>query len=205
MRRLLIAFGVLLAIAVLAFAFRGPVLRAVAAAWVVDDSGFERVELAIVPGGGLETRPFGAAAAYREGRAAKVATFRMRIQPAMALGLQPPDHEIALAILRREGVPETDILLLGDQVDSTWDEVRAVRDWCAEHRPAAVAVYTEIFPSRRVRRTYRRALAPLGVRVHVVAMEPSQYKAADWWQEEHGIVQFQNEVLKSIYYALRGR
>lgn len=200
--RTLLLLGLLLLLSLL---LHRPLLRLAADLWIVEGPPFDRADLAIVPGGGLETRPFGAASDWREGKVSRIATFRVRTQPAMAMGLQPSDADVALAILEKEGVPADRIDLIGDEVASTWDEVRATRDWCEQHGIRSVVVYTEIFPSRRVRRSYRRALAPLGVAVHVVAMDPALYHDDNWWQTEDGILQFQNEILKSVYYRVKGR
>ena len=37
----------------------------------------------------------------------------------------------------------------------------------------------------------------------IVALDPLEYTSADWWQHEEGLIAFQNEVIKFVYYRLK--
>lgn len=183
--------------------FHRPLLSAAASLWIVDSRNFERVDLILIPGGNFDTRPFGAADLYHTGRAGRLAVFETEVHPTVEMGLRPPDHEVNLAVLDRLKVPRESILILGDGVTSTWDEVAATRAWCLEHKPKSIAVVTEIFSSRRVRYAYRKGLKGLPVEVHVVALPALGYTAKDWWRHENGLIAFQNEVVKWAFYRVR--
>jgi len=119
------------------------------------------------------------------------------------MGLRLPDHEINLAVLDRLKVPREVVLTVGKGVTSTWDEVAATRGWCLENKPRSLAIITEIFSSRRVRYAYRKGLADLPVEIHVLALPALGYTAEDWWRHEKGLIDFQNEVVKWVYYRVR--
>jgi len=119
------------------------------------------------------------------------------------MGLVPSDHSINLAVLEKLKVPAESIITLGDGVTSTWDEVSATRAWCEANRPRSIAVVTEIFPSRRIRYAYEKGLRGLPLEIHVVALPAQGYTAADWWRSEKGLIAFQNEVVKWVYYRVR--
>jgi uncharacterized SAM-binding protein YcdF (DUF218 family) len=196
----LLVFGVVLVL--LAF-FHRPILAAAASAWIVDSPGFERVDLVLIPGGSFDTRPFGAGELFHEGRAERLGVFKTEKMPTVEMGLRPDDHEICLAVLDRLKVPRDAVLTLGDGVTSTWDEVAVTRAWCLEHQPRSIAIVTELFPSRRVRYAYEKGLGDLPVEIHVVALPAIGYTAADWWRHEKGLIDFQNEVVKWVYYRVR--
>jgi hypothetical protein len=62
---------------------------------------------------------------------------------------------------------------------------------------------TEIFHTRRVHWLFNRMLAGSGITPRIVALNPPEYTSADWWQHEEGLIAFQNEVIKSLYYRLK--
>ena len=64
-------------------------------------------------------------------------------------------------------------------------------------------VPTEDFTTRRVRWIFRREFAGLASRIQVQEFEPTQYTTEEWWKTEQGLIAFQNEVLKYIYYRLK--
>ena len=181
----LVVFGVVLVLLVL---FHRPLLSAAASLWIVDSSDFERVDLVLIPGGSFDTR---------------LGVFKTEKMPTVEMGLRPDDHEICLAVLDRLKVPREAILTLGDGVTSTWDEVAVTREWCLEHQPRSVAIVTELFPSRRVRYAYKKGLGDLPIEIHVVALPALGYTATDWWRHEKGLIDFQNEVVKWVYYRVR--
>jgi hypothetical protein len=59
---------------------------------------------------------------------------------------------------------------------------------------------TDIFHTRRVYWLYRQELKNTGIQVSVEAVLVREYTARDSSRNEHGIVAFQNEVLKFAYY-----
>lgn len=196
----LLVFGVVL---VFLASFHRPILGASASAWIVDSPGFERIDLVLIPGGSFDTRPFGAGALFHEGKAERLGIFKTEKMPTVEMGLRPDDHEVCLAVLDRLKVPREAILTLGEGVTSTWDEVEVTRAWCLKHQPRSIAVVTELFSSRRVRYAYESGLSDLPVEIHVVALPAIGYTAADWWRHEKGLIDFQNEVVKWLYYRLR--
>jgi hypothetical protein len=52
----------------------------------------------------------------------------------------------------------------------------------------------------RVRWIFRKELRNPKVEIHVVTINPFRYRISDWWQHEEGLIAFQNEVIKSLYY-----
>ena len=182
--------------------FRAPLLVGLAKAWIVDDP-LTRADVIVVLDGGPETRPFAAARLYREGHAPKVLVMRHRAGPTAQLGVTAPEAEILRKILMKQGVAEADVAVVNDEVNSTHEESIAVRNWTGTNHVKSVIIPTDVFHTRRVRWLFRKQLEDLGVQVMVQAVPVREYKTEDWWRHEQGIVAFQNEVLKHLYYRLK--
>lgn len=203
LKALLILASLALVVVALLFSFRVPLLKAAARSWIVDTSPTETVDAVLIPGGGLETRPFGAAKLYHENHSIQLVTFEVEQFPTEKLGITRPHHELTLEVLTQLDVPAESIIVIGDGVTSTQDEVIASRKWAIENEVASLAVMTEIFPSRRVAWAYEKGFADTDIAIHVVPLPSEKYTADTWWQDETGLIQFQNEVIKFFYYLIR--
>jgi uncharacterized SAM-binding protein YcdF (DUF218 family) len=181
---------------------RAPLLRGAAELWIVSDAAGPADAVAIL-GGGLDVRPFAAAEYFRRGLAPKIVLANVRIGPAEKLGVLPPHTELNRIALRMLKVPETAIESFGIDVTSTREEALALRAWADRTGARAVIVPTEMFSTRRVRWMLGRAFEGSGVRVMVPAQLDPDYSVADWWRNEHGLIAFQNEVIKYFYYRFK--
>ena len=77
------------------------------------------------------------------------------------------------------------------------------RQWAERNAASAFIIPTEMFSARRVRWIFQRELSGRGVTIEVPSFEPLSYTRGEWWKAEQGVVAFQNEVLKYIYYRLK--
>ena len=191
--------------AMVAFLCRVPILQSAARAWIVHEESPRSYDAVIVPGGGLQTRPFAAAELYHENRAEKIVSFLTEVMPSEAMGLTRPSDQVTLEILDRLGVPEESVHIIGDHVTSSWDEVLAVRDWALEAEVDSILVVTEIFPSRRTAWIYDEVFEDSGIATAVHAITPESYSTDNWWSNERGLIAFQNELIKYFYYRIKYR
>jgi uncharacterized SAM-binding protein YcdF (DUF218 family) len=181
---------------------RDAVLQAAADLWVVSDA-VGPADAVVVLGGGLKTRPIAAAEYYRKGFAKKVLVANVRLTQPEMLGIVPSNIALTRDVLMKLGVSETDIELFGTELSNTHDEAIALREWLTRSHAAVVLIPTEIFSSRRVRWVMQRALNGTGAKVQIAALSRPDYSRVDWWRNEKGIVDFQNEILKYVYYRLK--
>ena len=70
-------------------------------------------------------------------------------------------------------------------------------------RANSVIIPTEDFHPRRVRWLFRKMLAPGPATVEVEPIANPEYSTSNWWQTEAGLVTFQNEVIKYLYYRFK--
>lgn len=180
---------------------RAPLLRGLAEAWIASDPP-STADLVAVFGGGLETRPFAAAEYYRQGLVKRVLVSDDREGRAAKLGVVLSDAAAARQVLLNLGVRADAIQTFGAGLANTHDEALALRDWAVRHHVHAIIVPTEIFAARRIRWTLNRVFGD-AVSIRVPVLDPPGYTAADWWKNEQGVISFQNEIIKYVYYRLR--
>jgi uncharacterized SAM-binding protein YcdF (DUF218 family) len=194
-------FVMLVALGVGGWYGRTLLLRSAADFWIVSDP-IGSADAVAVFGGGLEDRPFAAAAYYRQGLVKKILISNVREGPAERLGALSSHAAANRAVLLKLGVPEGDIETFGADLSNTQEEAVALREWAAHARLRSIIVPTEIFAARRVRWMLHRVFGDNTV-IRVPALDPPEYRDGDWWRHEQGIIGFQNEVIKYVYYVLK--
>jgi uncharacterized SAM-binding protein YcdF (DUF218 family) len=181
---------------------RWPLLRGAADLWIVSDP-VTRADVVVVLGGDLELRPFAAAELYRKGLVGKVLVSQVEERRSSKLLEMPGHSELNRRLLTKLGVPKGDIVMFGLASTSTQDEAVALGEWADRHGVSRILIPTDLFSARRVRWIFDREFAGSSVRVSVPSFEPPQYTRAQWWKSEWGMITFQNEVMKYIYYRLK--
>jgi uncharacterized SAM-binding protein YcdF (DUF218 family) len=201
-RRLAFCLAVLCLLASVLYFLRSPLLTGLANAWIVNDP-LQHADAILVLGGGLETRPFAAARLYRDGYAPRILVAQPKASPTDALGLTTREQDVARQVLIKEGVPESAITGIGEDVETTYAESLAVRAWLSTNHASRIIIPTDPFHTRRVRWLFCKQLKGTGVQVIVEAVPVREYTQGDWWRHEQGLIAFQNEAVKSIYYHLK--
>jgi uncharacterized SAM-binding protein YcdF (DUF218 family) len=201
-RRSIAAVLIVTGIAGLAWAERALLLRGAADLWIVSDP-LTPADVAVVLGGGLDVRPFAAAELYHKGLVKKVLVSQVGEGRAVAIGAERGHTEVNRQVLLKLGVPADAIETFGSLNKNTKDEAIALLDWAQRHACQAVIIPAGIFEARRVRWTFRQEFAGQPIRIEVPSFDPPQYTRANWFTDEQGIVSFQNEILKHIYYRLK--
>jgi uncharacterized SAM-binding protein YcdF (DUF218 family) len=184
------------------YVFRAPLLTGVAKAWVVDEP-FAHADAIVVLGGRPDLRPFEAARLYHAGVAPRILYMDVKLNPASEQGIISSEREITRRVLLSNNVPEAAIVAVGDGVATTYDESRAVRAWLATNSAKSILIATDLSHTRRARWIFRKELQGTGIQVHIHAINPQEYGMTNWWKHEEGLIAFQNELLKSLYYHLK--
>jgi uncharacterized SAM-binding protein YcdF (DUF218 family) len=201
-RRVLV--GCLLAVVLLAAASWGArhfLLRETAALWIVSDAP-AAADAAAVLGGGLEYRPFAAAEFYRRGLVPKILVSNIGASPAERLGVLRSHVSENIEVLEKLGVPAAAIEPFGSNLKDTYAEAVALHEWAKRTGAHTILVPTDIFAARRLRWILHHVFGT-DAAVLVPAIDPPDYTRNDWWHTEGGVVTFQNEVIKYVYYRLK--
>ena len=181
---------------------REPLLRGAADLWVVSDP-VTRSDVVAVLGGDLEVRPFVAAELYKKDLVTKVLVSQVTEGRSSKIGLIPGHSELNRMVLLKLGVPDAAIEMFGEANKNTMDEAAALRDWADRHDVSRIIIPTEIFAARRVRWIFNREFAGSSARLAIASFEPPNYTRAEWWKTEAGMIAFQNEIMKYLYYRLK--
>jgi uncharacterized SAM-binding protein YcdF (DUF218 family) len=147
-------------------------------------------DVVAVIGGGVEVRPFAAAAYYRDGLVRKILVSNARESPGEQLGVLLTDAAANRAVLLKLGVPSEAIESFGDNLRNTHDEAVALHDWATQHDIRRIIAPTEIFAARRSRWMLHHVFGE-DATVLVPALDPPEYREDDWWQDEAGVISFQ--------------
>lgn len=183
-----------------AWVFAPQILRAAASAWVVDEQP-DRAAAIVILGGGLNFRPAAAARLYHDGWAPLVLVPQVEPSAPEQMGLAPSEGRLTIGILEKLGVPPQAIEAYGNAVTSTRDEAEAVKAWAQGKAVDRVLVPTDPMHTRRVNWIFGKALP--GTDVRVIPVQTPEYDRRLWWQRERGLIAFQNEVVKSLYYRAK--
>jgi hypothetical protein len=168
---------------------RGTLLQGLADLWIVSDP-VTRGDAVVVLGGGLKYRPFIAADLYKKSLVSKVLVSRTR---------NPTHTELNRTALLKLGVPDAAIEVFGMENSNTEKEARALKDWTEQNVASVLIIPSDIFAARRVRWIFHRQFRRTGIRIEVPSFE-EDFTRAGWWKTRAGVIAFQTEILKYIYY-----
>jgi uncharacterized SAM-binding protein YcdF (DUF218 family) len=202
LRRLGTVVLVLAGIGAGAWLAREPLLRGAADLWIVSDEVTQADAVAVL-GGQIEVRPFAASDLYHKGLVQKILVSNNQDSRAAVLGAVQGHTEANRRVLLKLGVPENAIETFGQANESTRDEAVALRAWVERHGAKSIIIPTEVFTARRVRWIFNREFAGRGIRIQLLSLEPPDYRRTEWWKTHIGLIAFQNEVIKYVYYRLQ--
>jgi uncharacterized SAM-binding protein YcdF (DUF218 family) len=181
---------------------RASVLRGLADLWIVSDPVTQSDVVAVL-GGGLEVRPFAAAEFYKRGLVSRVVISQVGEEPSTKIVGVPGHTELNRMVLLKLGVPEAVIDTFGQANSNTYDEANALRRWADEHNISRIVIPAEIFAARRIRWVFHREFSGTSTQLEIPSFEGHGYTRAEWWKTESGLIAFQNEIMKYLYYRLR--
>jgi uncharacterized SAM-binding protein YcdF (DUF218 family) len=186
------------------YTFRSTVLAGMGNFLVIHDR-LEPADIIFLLNGDTTTRPYHAAELLHRGLAPKVVIARMEDSESVKLGAYPNPTDSNITVLKKLGLAESQIVELRPAVgvQHTVDEARALLVYSKEHPLRKVIIVTSDLHSRRARYTFRKALSGTGVKVMMAPIRDLKYGADNWWRLEDGIIGYQNEYLKLVYYRLK--
>ena len=190
----LIALVFIIIFLLILYLARAPLLRATAAAWIVDEP-LEKAQAIVVLGGDSRAgdRLRHAVQLYRAGWAPRIvlsgAPFRTYFN----------ESELMAHEARQMGVPAEHVILAPSRADSTLEEALGLREVLAGHEFRKIILVTSNFHTRRARTIFLAVYRPRGTRVIVSAAPDQRFDPKTWWQHREGRKQMATEVAKLLY------
>lgn len=157
----------------------------------------------MVLGGGFPRRPIEAARLYRVGLAPKVLYSDVNINQFAASGRDKPEPALTREVLIEQGVPESAVESIGHGVNNTYEESLAVRDWLRQTGARSVILTTDEFHTRRAHWVFGKVLRSTGAQLQVKPIVTERFTTTNWWWEKKGVVSFQTEIVKYLYYRIK--
>lgn len=206
-RKIVIWLSALILVIVAVRLLAAPVMNAYAR-WLIVDEPFERVDAALVLGGGEGERLAAAIQLFRSDRAGGI----------VILGPDAPflkvytgedsltQGEAKRRIAVKKGVPDSLVtLVLGAQ--STYEEAVTAREALRDGRWKSIAVVTSPFHTRRARATFRKVFEnpDVEVKMYHLPIERSSQNPDRWWNRESDTMAVITESIKLVFYAYRYR
>jgi uncharacterized SAM-binding protein YcdF (DUF218 family) len=200
---LLASIVVIVAVRLLA----APILNAYAR-WLIVEEPFDRVDVALVLGGGEGERLAAAIHLYRSEKAGGI----------VILGPDAPllkvytgedsltQGEAKRRIAIKRGVPDSVVtLVLGAQ--STYEEATMALEAARKESWKSVAVVTSPFHTRRALATFQSVFHDPGVEIKIfhLPIERSSQDPNRWWRRESDTMAVITETIKIGFYAYRYR
>lgn len=163
--------------AILYFA-RGPILRFIAEAWIVEDP-LDRADALIVLSDDnfYADRATRAAELFREGKAPLVVASGRRLRPNAGIA-ELMEHDLV-----ERGVPRERILRVSHDADNTREEAEALVRTAKERKWRSVIVVTSNYHTRRARYIFRRVFpqGPQGIEVRVASARDGEFDPSLWY------------------------
>ncbi|MGH9862937.1 MAG: YdcF family protein [Candidatus Acidiferrales bacterium] len=193
---LLFALLVLLLLLVLgaAYLLRGPLLRAFAEWWIVDEP-LEKAQVILVLGGDNMhgDRVTHAVHLYQAGWAPRL----------MLSGVNYRTDFNDVVLMERQavalGVPRESLLAVPQPAVSTLEEALFLQRVLAQHNFRKVIIVTSNYHTRRARLIFRALYRRRGVQVIFSAAPDSDFNPQRWWQDRGGQVTMVLELQKMLY------
>jgi uncharacterized SAM-binding protein YcdF (DUF218 family) len=174
-------------------------LQSAARLWVEYDP-VQPADAVAIFGGGIETRPLSAAEYFRQRLVPKILVSNVG---SVVEHQSPHSHtERNLSELKKLGVPDDAVEIIGCNLSSTYQEVFALRRWSLSTGARSVMVPTEYFSARRVRWITQRVFQGTGVEVRVPVIASLDYLKGEWWNNADALLAFEREVIKYVGYRL---
>lgn len=173
---------------------RGPILRGVASAWIVDEP-LAKAQAIVVLGGDSRAgdRVRHAVSLYKKGWAPRIVLSGAPIRTYFN------ETELMAREARELGVPAGHLILAPTGATSTLEEALRLRPVLAEHNFRNLIVVTSNFHTRRARQIFLGVYRPRATIVRVSAAPDRGFDPAAWWRSREGRKLLFLEFLKWTY------
>lgn len=202
MRRFIYWLIIAIAIILLLYAIRMPLLKGLAGFLIATDD-LSTSEVIFVLSGNAYDRGNHAVELYQRGLAPTVVCTGGNYDGnTLALGRPYLEAELTRQALINGGVDSTRIKVL-PKGTSTYEESIAIAKWCKAQGVTNCIVVSSLFHTRRVSWIIKKRLEDDGIRVAVSGAPPRSYGVENWWKSEYGLIDLNNEYVKLTYYLLK--
>ncbi|MEZ4740098.1 MAG: YdcF family protein [Flavobacteriales bacterium] len=191
----------LIALAVIMWAFRFPLLRGLGNFLIHEDDSC-RADVIYTLGGSPLDRGVFTALLLQQGCAQRAYCTGENIPGSYkAEGRSVTEAELTRTAAIREGALPTQVLPY-PYGTSTWEEAAGVLHHARSIGVDTILLVTTDFHTRRVNKVFEERFEGSGITVLVKAAPSSDYEVDEWYRTEQGLLMVNNEYVKTLYYAI---
>jgi uncharacterized SAM-binding protein YcdF (DUF218 family) len=161
----------------------GYILLRGAGAFLIVADGLEPAKAIVILGGGNESRMAEALALYEEGYSRLIILTETGIHLDEFDYLQSFDLQIQLL---NNGIPSGNILITNEEVNSTLDEAKAIRELLQNQQLDSAIIVTDPYHARRTRIIFNDVLEDSIIRVRIRPTRSSWYNSQTWFLSAKG-------------------
>jgi uncharacterized SAM-binding protein YcdF (DUF218 family) len=184
----LVALLCLVALCVVVYLARHPIMRFAAEAWIVNEPVAHADAILVLSDDNLYAdRATEASQLFRQGVAPVVVASGRRLRPSAGIS-ELIEHDLI-----ERGVPKENIQRSVHDADSTHEEAIVLRRLAAEKGWKSVVVVTSNYHTRRARYIFERVFTP-GVTVNVVSARDGEFDPEHWWEHRKSVKEFFREL-----------
>lgn len=199
MKKLLIAFVILLVILGLLFALRMPILQATATGLMHEDKLQTADAMFVLSGGGYD-RGNEAVKLFKQGYIKQViCTGGNPVVELRVFNIDTLESDMTVANLKRQAVPAANIVQL-KYGTSTREEADSILNYCRAQQLDSVIILSSLLHTGRVDKVFRKPFKDAGIELIIHGAPSSSFDEYHWWQSENGLIAINNEWIKTIYY-----
>lgn len=184
----LIALLFLVALCLLIYWARRPIMRYAAESWVVDAPAAHADAILLLGDDNFYAdRATRAAELIRQGAAPVVVASGRRLRPSAGI-VELMQHD-----LLERGVPKEKILPFAQDAGNTEEEAAALAKFCAEHHFRSVIIVTSNYHTRRARYIFEKTF-PSSISISVASARDGDFDPEHWWEKRKSEKLFVHEL-----------
>jgi uncharacterized SAM-binding protein YcdF (DUF218 family) len=184
----LIALLFLIALCLLLYWARHPIMRYAAESWIVDAPAAHADAILLLGDDNFYAdRATRAAELIRQGAAPLVVASGRRMRPSASI-TDLEQHDLI-----ERGVPKEKILVFAHDADSTAEEAGAIARFSTEHHFRSVILVTSNYHTRRARYIFEKSF-PSSIAISTAAARDGDFDPDHWWEKRRSEKLFVHEL-----------
>lgn len=203
MKRLLPFFLLMVFLFVMLVVFRNPILVKVGS-FLIHEDNVEKVDAMVVLSGSAFERGGKGASLWGQGVANKILCpgGNLVLDLLILTGDTIYENNLTRLKLIQEGVPDSLIFCVNEGT-STIEEANAILRYCQAKNVKSIMIVSSYFHTARAYRVYKKVFEGSGISINMQGSPAIRYDEKKWWTSEDGLINFNNELVKSIYYFVK--
>lgn len=188
----LVALLFVVALCVVVYVARHPILRFAAESWIVNDPAAHADAIIVLGDDNFYgDRATQAAQMFRQGVASVVVASGRRLRPSAGIS-ELIEHDLI-----ERGVPKDKVERFAHDAENTREEGVALRRLALEKGWKSVVVVTSNYHTRRVRYIFQKVF-PRGVDVSVASARDGSFDPEHWWERRKSVKDFLGELVGMV-------